>query len=73
MQCDSNICIFLICESVFFNHRSVLQQKDIKILRENQRQNLKIARLVELTNLLLVENWGAGGKVTRDVKSTQKF
>jgi hypothetical protein len=22
---------------------------------------------------LLVENWGAGGKVTRDVKSTQKF
>jgi hypothetical protein len=51
MQCDSKICIFLICESVFFNHRSVLQQKDIKILRENQRQNLKIARLVELTNL----------------------
>jgi hypothetical protein len=34
---------FLICESIFFNHGSVLQQKDIKMLRENQRQILKIA------------------------------
>jgi hypothetical protein len=45
MECDSNICILIICESVFFNDRSVLQQKDIKILRENQRQNLKIAQV----------------------------
>jgi hypothetical protein len=45
MECDSNMCIFLICESIFFNHGSVLQQKDIKMLRENQRQILKIASI----------------------------
>jgi hypothetical protein len=45
VECDSNICIFLICESIFFNHGSVLQQKDIKMLRENQRQILKIASI----------------------------
>jgi hypothetical protein len=39
------MCIFLICESIFFNHGSVLQQKDIKMLRENQRQILKIASI----------------------------
>jgi hypothetical protein len=42
LQLESTICIFLICESIFFNHGSVLQQKDIKILRESQRQILKI-------------------------------